>query len=212
MAKIPPSTGWKSGRRDSGKEAALFVPTGTMGNTIAIKLHTEHGQEVICDSRATSSELRTRDDGLVRGLRCATDRRQTTASLPGTQIEREIRMPRPALGADRADRHREHAQYGGRHRLPAGRVDDICDRAHDLGLPVHMDGARIFNAAAALGMPVDASSAPKADTVMFCLSKALGAPVGSMLAGPRKLIDKGGSIASVWAAACGRPACSRPPV
>ena len=69
-------------------------------------------------------------------------------------------------------------------------IDEICDGAHDAGVPVHMDGARIFNAAAATGRPVREIAA-KVDTVMFCLSKALGAPAGSMLAGPAKLIDKG---------------------
>ena len=73
---------------------------------------------------------------------------------------------------------------------PLDVVEDICDRAHQRGLPVHIDGARIFNASAALDVPVGRIGA-KADTVMFCLSKALGAPVGSMLVGPRKLIDKG---------------------
>ncbi len=69
-------------------------------------------------------------------------------------------------------------------------IDDICDRAHALGVPVHMDGARIFNAAEATGCSVR-RIASKVDTVMFCLSKALGAPAGSMVAGPAKLIDKG---------------------
>jgi threonine aldolase len=73
---------------------------------------------------------------------------------------------------------------------PLDVVNDICDRAHEMGLPVHMDGARIFNASVAQGKPVRDLVA-KVDTVMFCLSKGLGAPVGSMLAGPRKLIDKG---------------------
>jgi len=63
-----------------------------------------------------------------------------------------------------------------------GVFDDVCDRTHDAGLPVHLDGARVFNASVALGVPVDRLTA-KADTVMFCLSKGLGAPVGSMLAG-----------------------------
>ena len=69
-------------------------------------------------------------------------------------------------------------------------IDEICDRAHERGIPVHMDGAAGVNAAAACERPVREIVA-KVDTVMFCLSKALGAPVGSMLAGPRKLIDKG---------------------
>jgi threonine aldolase len=69
-------------------------------------------------------------------------------------------------------------------------VREICDGAHERGLKVHMDGARIFNAAAALGMPVKEIAAP-ADTLMFCLSKGLGAPAGSILAGPAGLMAKG---------------------
>ena len=73
---------------------------------------------------------------------------------------------------------------------PMRTLCEICDGAHERGVKVHMDGARIFNAAAALGMPVR-EIASNADTVMFCLSKALGAPAGSMLAGPADLIAKG---------------------
>src|SRR6185436_8541705 len=69
-------------------------------------------------------------------------------------------------------------------------IQEICDGVHDRGLKIHLDGARIFNAASALGMPVREIASP-ADTVMFCLSKGLGAPAGSMLAGPADLIQKG---------------------
>jgi threonine aldolase len=73
---------------------------------------------------------------------------------------------------------------------PMRTVCEICDAAHERGVRVHMDGARIFNASAALGLPVH-EIASRADTVMFCMSKALGAPAGSMLAGPADLMAKG---------------------
>jgi threonine aldolase len=73
---------------------------------------------------------------------------------------------------------------------PLRTIREICDGAHERGLRVHMDGARVFNAAAAMNIPVREIAAP-ADTVMFCLSKALGAPVGSLLAGPALLMAKG---------------------
>ena len=95
-----------------------------------------------------------------------------------------------ALGADRADRDRKHAQHGGRHRVSAAVIREICDGAHERGLKVHMDGARVFNASVATGVPVREIVAP-VDTVMFCLSKALGAPVGSILAGPEEDIARG---------------------
>ena len=80
--------------------------------------------------------------------------------------------------------------FAGGSATPAEVFDEVCDRAHEIGLPVHLDGARIFNASAALGIPVDRLTA-KADSVMFCLSKGLGAPVGSMLVGSAELIDRG---------------------
>src|ERR1700752_5215775 len=72
---------------------------------------------------------------------------------------------------------------------PPEKADEICEGAHDAGLPVHLDGARIFNAATALGKPV-AEITRKFDSVMFCLSKGLGAPVGSMLVASREFIDR----------------------
>src|SRR6266567_5269239 len=173
----------------AGKEAAIFVPTGTMGNTIAIKLLTEHGQEVICDSRAhlfdwelsmlawfSGCQIRSADapDGIltwdvIRGVL----RAGSSHSSPTGAIEIE----------------NTHNMAGGR-VYPQAVIDDICDRAHELGVPEHMDGARIFNAAEATGRSVS-EIVEKVDTVMFCLSKALGAPVGSMVAGPAKLIEKG---------------------
>jgi threonine aldolase len=79
---------------------------------------------------------------------------------------------------------------GGGSVYPLQTIDQICDEAHAFGVNVHLDGARIFNASEATGTPVS-RIAQKADTVMFCLSKALGAPVGSMLAGSAKLIERG---------------------
>ncbi len=82
-----------------------------------------------------------------------------------------------------------HNMAGGTITPPAV-FDEVCDNSHQAGLPVHLDGARIFNAAVALGIPVAGLTA-KADTVMFCLSKGLGAPVGSLLVGSAELIDRG---------------------
>ena len=103
-----------------------------------------------------------------------------------------------------------HNMAGGR-VYPQEVIDDICDRAHELGVPVHMDGARIFNASEATRAS-GARDRAKVDTVMFCLSKALGAPVGSIVAGPEKLIgQRAACCASVWAGPCARWACWPPP-
>jgi threonine aldolase len=172
-----------------GKEAALFVPTGTMGNTIAIKLHTEHGQEIICDSRSHILNYELSMMAWFAGC-VARPVPTTNGLLTWEQIEREVRLLGPHCAPTGLIEIENTHNMAGGSVYPLDLMEDICDRAHDLGLPVHIDGARIFNASAALNVPVDRLAA-KADTVMFCLSKALGAPVGSMLAGSRKLIDKG---------------------
>jgi threonine aldolase len=172
-----------------GKEAALFVPTGTMGNTIAIKLHTEHGQEVICESRTHLLDYELAMVAWFSG--CVV---RAIPSDNGILSWEQVRKVAKPLGPHWAptgvvEIENTHNMAGGR-VYPLRTIEEICDGAHSLGLPVHMDGARVFNAAEAIGKPVRDVVA-KVDTVMFCLSKALGAPVGSMLAGTQEHIDKG---------------------
>jgi len=172
----------------AGKEAAMFVPTGTMGNTIAVKLHTSHGEEVICDVRAHLLEYELSMLAWFSG--CVGRPIQTGDGIMSwEQIAREIRP----LGAHRARTALIEIEntnnIAGGTVYPLALVYEICDKAHDRGLKVHMDGARVFNAAEALGKPVREIVA-KVDTVMFCLSKALGAPVGSMLAGTADDIER----------------------
>src|SRR5271157_2638783 len=173
----------------TGKEAALFVPTGTMGNTIAVKLLTEHGQEVICDSRAHLLDYEMSMVAWFSG--CVVRAIQTEDGiLSWSQIRPLVKPVNPySAPTGLIEIENTHNMWGGT-IYPMHTVHEICDGAHSLGLRVHMDGARVFNAAAALGMPVREIVAP-ADTVMFCLSKGLGAPVGSILAGPAGLIAKG---------------------
>ena len=170
-----------------GREAAIFVPSGTMGNTIAIKLHTRPGQEVICEER-----------GHIYNYEMA------MLSWFSGCVARTLPAPNGILSWDLVKRWIApkiyyRAQTGlisleNTHNMAGGSVypqevaDEICDRAHEMGLPVHLDGARVFNAAVALGKPVK-DITRKFDSVMFCLSKGLGAPVGSMLVGSRKFID-----------------------
>jgi threonine aldolase len=173
----------------AGKEAALFVPTGTMGNTIAVKLLTEHGQEVICDSRA---HLLDYELSMVAWFSGCVVRAIPTADgiLSWDEVRRQVRPISPySAPTGLIAIENTHNMHGGT-VYPIRTVQEICDGAHQRGLRVHMDGARIFNAAAALGVPVREIAAP-ADTVMFCLSKGLGAPAGSILAGPAALIAKG---------------------
>jgi threonine aldolase len=173
----------------AGKEAALFVPTGTMGNTIAIKLLTEHGQEVICDSRAHLFDWELSMLAWFSGCQIR------SAETPDGILTWDLIRPVLKAGGPHSSStgaieiENTHNMAGGC-VYPQEVIDDICDRAHEAGVPVHMDGARIFNASVATGKPVSEIAA-KVDTVMFCLSKALGAPAGSIVAGPAQLIEKG---------------------
>jgi threonine aldolase len=164
-----------------GKEAALFVPTGTMGNTIAIKLHTSHGQEVICEARSHVFNYELSMMAWFAGC-VARPIASPDGILTWEQIRREIRPLGPHWApTGLIEVENTHNMAGGT-VYPPRMLEEICAGARALGLKVHMDGARIFNAATALGRPVRDLCAV-VDTVMFCLSKGLGAPVGSMLAG-----------------------------
>ncbi|MDR3765383.1 MAG: GntG family PLP-dependent aldolase [Acidobacteriota bacterium] len=168
------------------REAALFVPSGTMGNQIAIKLHTRPGQEVICEAR-----------GHVYNYEMA-----MMAWFSGCQV-RTIDAPLgilswPAIAPKLALSTYYMAQTGlismeNTHNMAGGTVTpvanmrEIIEQAHARKLPVHLDGARVFNAATFLDVSV-AELTQGFDSVMFCLSKGLGAPVGSMLVGGRDFI------------------------
>jgi threonine aldolase len=170
------------------REAAIFVPTGTMGNQIAVKIHTRPGQEIICEERAH-----------VYNWEMA-----TLASFSGC-IVRPVRSETGIIGWPEIEPHiQPHIYYKAQtglivlentHNMAGGTVTpadvsaEVCRRAHAIGLPVHLDGARIFNAAVALGTTVGELTRGF-DSVMFCLSKGLGAPVGSLLVGSRNLIDQ----------------------
>src|ERR1022692_4233523 len=172
-----------------GKEAALFVPTGTMGNTIGIKVNTHHGEEVVCDDRAHILDWELSMTAWFSG--CLVRAVATpNGIMTWAQIEAHIK-PGNGFYAPTALVTIEHTHnmHGGT-LYELASIDEICDRAHERGLKVHIDGARIFNASVASGHSV-ARIAQKADTVMFCLSKGLGAPVGSMLAGTANAIAKG---------------------
>ena len=173
----------------TGKQAALFVPTGTMGNTIAVKLLTDHGQEVICDSRSHLLDYELAMMAWFSG--CLARAIPTENGILAWEAIRPFVRPLSGHWAPTGmiEIENTHNMAGGT-VYPLGTIREICHGAHELGLKVHMDGARVFNAASALGVPVREIVAP-VDTVMFCLSKALGAPVGSMLAGPADLIQKG---------------------
>lgn len=171
-----------------GKEAALFVVSGTMGNQVAVLTHTAPGDEIVLEAEshiyyyevgavAALSGVQART---VRGVRGIMD----PAAVEEAIREENIHYPRTSLIA----LENTHNRAGGT-VLPLDNMAAIAEVAHRHGVSVHLDGARVFNAAIALG--VDAREITKhVDTVQFCLSKGLAAPVGSILAGPREFIER----------------------
>lgn len=170
-----------------GREAAIFVPTGTMGNQIGIRLHTDHGQEVICEAR---SHILDWEMAMVAAYSGCVPR--TVAGERGVlrweQVARAI-APKIYYRAQTAlvAIENTHNMAGGT-VTPLAVMQEVWEGAKSAGLKTHLDGARIFNASTAAG--VDVAALTKGfDTVMFCLSKGLGAPAGSMLVGSRQDID-----------------------
>jgi threonine aldolase len=164
-----------------GREAALFVPTGTMGNQIAIRLLTQPGQEVIAESRAHILDFEMATTAVFSGCLI----RAVPAEggiLTWKQIEAVITPVGPFRAPTGLIEIENTANLAGGRCSRLEVLEEIWEGARDRQLPLHLDGARIFNAAVALG--VDVRTLTRGfDTVMFCLSKGLGAPVGSMLVG-----------------------------
>ncbi len=171
-----------------GREAGLFVPSGSMGNLACIMAQSLRGQEVICEAAghiynyemASMSAL----GGVLPRVVPAEDGIMSWQQIADAIREKAYYRPQTALIA----LENSHNMAGGT-VYPTPVVNEICDRAHESGLKVHLDGARVFNAAAYLGEPV-AQITERCDSVQFCLSKGLGAPVGSMIVGPRDFIER----------------------
>ncbi len=173
----------------SGKEAALYVATGTMANQIGLRLHvTGAGHLVACEA----------------GAHVATTEVMTSAVLSGIAYRTGSDSPKGYMTADLAARLLEPDEYFdvemvdllaventvGSHGgtvLPIEEMAAVRKLADDAGVPIHLDGARIWNAVAASGTDVTEWTS-RADTTMFCLSKGLGAPIGSVLCGPEEAI------------------------
>jgi len=171
-----------------GKDAALFVPSGTMGNQIAVRLHTEPGQEVIIEERSHMFNMEMAGMAVISGA-LAHPIHCPDGMMDWDSIEAAIR-PRSSYFAQTGLVAIENTQnHAGGTVMSFERMEEIAERAHEKALPVHLDGARIFNAAIVLKRDV-AEIASLFDSVMFCLSKGLGAPVGSMIVGSREFIER----------------------
>jgi threonine aldolase len=171
-----------------GRGAGLFVPTGTMGNQIAIRLHTQPGQEVIAESRSHILDFEMAMAAVFSGCLIRAVRTES-GTLTWKDIEPVIYGRSTFRAATGLIEIENTANLAGGRCTPLAVIEDILQNAKQRELPVHLDGARIFNAATALG--VDVKTLTRGfDTVMFCLSKGLGAPVGSMLVGSEEQIDR----------------------
>jgi threonine aldolase len=168
------------------REAALLVPSGTMANQIAVNLLSRRGREIIGEARC---HIFNYELGAMAAISGALPRPLETAdgTLHPDQLRAAYRAPGGYTNSScMVVLENTHNLAGGR-VVPPARMDELVAAARALSLPVHLDGARIHNAAAAAGVPA-AHLARGCDTVMFCLSKGLGAPVGSLLIGDRQLI------------------------
>jgi threonine aldolase len=174
-----------------GKEAALFVPSGTMANQLAVRSHCNGGDELLMEARSHVFLYEAGAPAALHGVTCR--------ALPVGPEARGIFGPEHILQAMRAvDDHYSPTRLiwienthnvGGGNVWPVKQVAAVAEMARSKGLALHMDGARLWNAAIAAGVP-EREYARHCDTVSVCFSKGLGAPVGSALAGPKDLITR----------------------
>ena len=177
------------------KEAALWVPTGCMANEIAVKVHTKPGQEIITEERGHILNYEVGAAAVISGVTIRPVRSEDNSGhlkweeiVPALHINPHYYQSATALICLENTHN-----FAGGSVMMAEHCADVCRHAHDFGIPVHMDGARIFNAAVALSTSV-AELVRDCDSVMFTLSKGLGAPAGSMLLGSKGFIAE----ARVW--------------
>lgn len=174
----------------AGKEAALFVPSGTMANAIAVLSHAGRGQGIIVGDQSHIYLYEAGGPATLGGSPMSVVPTQPSGMLDLKRVKASI--------ADESDEHiaptvlicieNTHNRCGGRVLAPA-QIEEITSLAHAHHLAVHMDGARIFNASVALGLPIS-QLAQSVDSFMFCLSKGLSAPVGSLLVGSKEFIRR----------------------
>jgi threonine aldolase len=171
-----------------GKEAALFFPSGTMSNQTAIQIQTSPGDEIICESTAHLYFYESGGPAFIAHVSLATidgHNGVLTAPMIRKRIRpKDIHAPQTRLIC----LENTHNRAGGR-IFPVETMKQVAELAAEAGLRIHLDGARLFNAAVARGIPAT-SWTQYADTVNVCMSKGLGAPVGSLLAGDAATIVK----------------------
>ena len=173
-----------------GKEAAVFVASGTMGNLISVLSHCGRGDEIILGDKSHIFRSEAGGAAALGGVSYHTVRNDARGMLDPSEVEEAIRDSTNSHNPHTAVIAIENTQNncGGRVLTPQD-TELIADVAHNYELPLHVDGARIFNAAVKLETPVDAML-KEADTVSFCLSKGLSCPVGSIVAGTHEFVEE----------------------
>ncbi|HRF02068.1 MAG TPA: GntG family PLP-dependent aldolase [Pirellulaceae bacterium] len=170
----------------TGKEAAIFVPSGTMANQIALRVHCRPGDEFVCDDGCHILHYEQGAYAQLSGL--AARPIIWPDSIPTVEsLEHVVRPPSEHVVRTRLLALENTHNKGGGRVVPIEAIERCAAAAHQLGLATHLDGARLFNAVVASGIPLERWCAPF-DTVSLCFSKGLGAPVGSVLVGSREMI------------------------
>ncbi len=179
-----------------GKEAALFVPSGTMGNELAIALQTRRGDEILVEEGAHIFGAEAGAPALLSGVMCRMIRGQrgifTAADLRKNLTSIDVHhCPQTVVCVENTN------NSGGGSVWPLATLAELAAEAHQGGMKVHMDGARLWNAAVASGIS-EAQYAGHCDTISVCFSKGLGAPVGSALVGSAELIERAKRFRKMW--------------
>jgi threonine aldolase len=171
-----------------GKEAAIFVPSGTMANQLSIRSHTQPGDEVIIEGASHPYNFEGGGGAALSGIQfhCLKGLR---GILDASQIEEAIRPDDHHFPVTRLVCLENTHNRGGGSIYPIGKMVEIYRLAKSRGLLVHLDGARLWNASIATGIPPQ-EYAQWADSASVCLSKGLGSPIGSLVTGPKTFIDR----------------------
>jgi threonine aldolase len=171
-----------------GMEASIYVPTGTMANQIALHQHVRSGHFLLCAEHSHVASVELHSSAVLSGIAPITlpaPHGLITSEQVSDAVDPD---PLDATGIDLLSLENTHNAGGGT-VWPVEDLRAVAKVGHEAGLAVHLDGARVFNASAAAGVPVP-DYAAEVDTLMFCLSKGLGAPVGSVLCGPSGFIHE----------------------
>jgi threonine aldolase len=192
-----------------GKEAALYVPSGTMSNQVCVKAHTQPGDELLCESACHIYNFEAGGPAVLSGVTCRTVEGDF-GILDVSQLDGKIRPVNDHLVRTRLVCLENTHNRGGGRIYPLEKIQAISSWARQSGLLMHLDGARLWNAVVATGIPA-AEWAGQFDSVSVCFSKGLGAPIGSALAGTREFVARakrvrklfGGGMRQVGVAAAG---------